>query len=41
VRDEALRWYGGPYDPDEIGEVKIIADLRKAKRNSTKRPSSD
>lgn len=33
VRDEALRWYGGPYDPDDIDEPKIVRALGKtAKR---------
>ena len=27
TRKAALDWYGGPYDPDEIGESKIVADL--------------
>jgi len=27
IRKAALNWYGGPYDPDEIGEWQIIAAL--------------
>jgi Plasmid pRiA4b ORF-3-like protein len=27
TRKDALDWYGGPYDPDEIGERKIITSL--------------
>jgi hypothetical protein len=27
ARGEALRWYGGPYDPDDIGERKIVDAL--------------
>ena len=26
-RKSALDWYGGPYDPDDIDEAKIIAQL--------------
>jgi len=36
-RRAAFNWYGGPYNPDEIGEQKIIAALErlaKAKRRS-------
>jgi Plasmid pRiA4b ORF-3-like protein len=29
VREEALRWYGGAYDPDDIDEAKIIRALGK------------
>ena len=28
-RKAALDWYGGPYDPDEIGEQKIVAALNR------------
>lgn len=28
-RDEALGWYGGPYDPDDIDEPKIVRALGK------------
>jgi Plasmid pRiA4b ORF-3-like protein len=34
VRDEALRWYGGPYDPDDIGESKIVDALGEIGRAS-------
>ena len=27
-RNAALEWYGGPYDPDQIDEQKIITALR-------------
>jgi hypothetical protein len=29
ARAEALRWYGGSYDPDDIGESKIVRTLLK------------
>jgi pRiA4b ORF-3-like protein len=28
-RKAALDWYGGPYDPDEIGEQEIVAALHR------------
>jgi hypothetical protein len=28
-RDEALRWYGGPYDPDDIGASAIAAAFER------------
>ncbi|MEI8153857.1 MAG: plasmid pRiA4b ORF-3 family protein [Hyphomicrobiales bacterium] len=28
-RKAALDWYGGPYDPDDIGEKRIVADLKR------------
>ena len=28
-RKAALDWYGGPYDPDEIGEQKIVSALSR------------
>ncbi|MCX7310232.1 MAG: hypothetical protein NTV56_00530 [Alphaproteobacteria bacterium] len=28
-RKAALDWYGGPYDPDEIDENKIVAGLKR------------
>lgn len=32
VREDALRWYGGPYDPDDIGQSKIVRALGKIVR---------
>jgi hypothetical protein len=29
IRDEALRWYGGPYDPADIDEPTIVRALGK------------
>ncbi len=29
TREGALKWYGGPYDPDDINERKIIAELSR------------
>lgn len=29
LRDHAFAWYGGPYDPDDIGESKIVRALGK------------
>ena len=29
VREHALTWYGGPYDPDDIDETKIVSALGK------------
>ena len=31
-RKSALDWYGGPYDPDDIGEQKVITALRRIAR---------
>jgi hypothetical protein len=28
-RKGAIEWYGGPYDPDEIGEQEIVAALER------------
>ena len=28
-RKAAIDWYGGPYDPDEIGEQEIVAALHR------------
>jgi hypothetical protein len=28
-RKAALDWYGGPYDPDAIGEQKIVTNLNR------------
>jgi hypothetical protein len=28
-RAHAVSWYGGPYDPDDIGEQKVVAALRR------------
>jgi len=36
-RKAALDWYGGPYDPNDIGEQKIIAALKRLA--NTRRPS--
>ncbi len=36
-RKAAFDWYGGPYDPDEIGEQQIITALSRV--GNTKRPS--
>ena len=33
-RKAALDWYGGPYDPDEIGEQRIIATLKRIANTS-------
>lgn len=30
-----LAWYGGPYDPDDIGEAEIRAALAKLARRRT------
>jgi hypothetical protein len=30
-RKEALDWYGGPYDPDDIDERQIVINLRSIK----------
>lgn len=30
-----LSWYGGPYDPDDIGEAEIVAALGKLARRRT------
>jgi hypothetical protein len=39
-----LTWYGGPYDPDDIGENQIRADLRRlantARRGRSKTTSA-
>jgi hypothetical protein len=29
VQEHALTWYGGPYDPNDIDEEKIVRALRK------------
>lgn len=29
LREHALTWYGGPYDPDDIDEKKIVRGLGK------------
>jgi hypothetical protein len=44
VRSDALRWYGGPYDPDDIGQSKIVRALgriagRRGKSRSKKESS--
>ena len=31
-RKSALDWYGGPYDPDDIDEQKVITALRRIAR---------
>ena len=31
-RKSALDWYGGPYDPDDIDERKVITALRRIAR---------
>ena len=36
-RKSALDWYGGPYDPDNIGERKIITALRSIAKGGAKR----
>jgi hypothetical protein len=36
-RKAALDWYGGPYDPDEIGEQQVITALSRVA--NTRRPS--
>ena len=36
-RKDARGWYGGPYDPDDIGEEKIITALRDAASDRAKR----
>jgi len=36
-RKAALDWYGGPYDPDDIGEQQVITALSRVA--NTKRPS--
>ncbi len=37
TREGALSWYGGPYDPDDIGEQKVITALRGITRGHAKR----
>jgi hypothetical protein len=37
TRESVLRWYGGPYDPDDIGERNIISALRRIARGRAKR----
>lgn len=36
-RKSALDWHGGPYDPDNIGERKIITALRSIAKGGAKR----
>jgi hypothetical protein len=36
-RKSAFDWYGGPYDPDDIDEQKIITALRRIARGRAKR----
>jgi hypothetical protein len=36
-RKSALDWYGGPYDPDDIGERKIVSALRRLAGPAAKR----
>ena len=31
-RESALDWYGGPYDPNDIGEQEVISALRRIAR---------
>lgn len=40
ARKSALDWYGGRYDPDDVGERKIVSALRRLARRPTKRQSS-
>jgi Plasmid pRiA4b ORF-3-like protein len=37
TREGALDWYGGPYDPDDIGERKVITDLGRIASGRAKR----
>jgi hypothetical protein len=37
VRDEALRWYGGRYDPDDIDEQVVITALNRIAARGAKR----
>jgi hypothetical protein len=32
-RAHAVTWYGGPYDPDDIGEQSVVAALRRIGSN--------
>ena len=36
IREGALEWYGGPYDPDDIGERRIIAHLGRIANGRSK-----
>ena len=40
VRGEALRWYGAPYDPDDIDEAKIVCALGKGRTRKKPRAVS-
>jgi hypothetical protein len=37
VRDEALRWYGGPYDPDDIDASAIAGAFERIGRRRARR----
>ncbi len=37
LRDHAIVWYGGPYDPDDIDEQKIVRALGKIAGGRAKR----
>jgi hypothetical protein len=37
VRDDALRWYGGPYDPNDIGASTIAAAFERISRRGARR----
>jgi len=37
---EALKWYGGPYDPDEIDEEKILMALKRIARRRCSRSNA-
>jgi Plasmid pRiA4b ORF-3-like protein len=36
-KKEMLAWYGGPYDPDDIGEAQIRAALKRVANTSRRR----
>jgi hypothetical protein len=36
TRDDALRWYGGAYDPNDIDQRRVITGLRRIARDRAK-----